>query len=328
MGQGTHMAFSHWLLGVRVGLALVALVASGCAAGGSSSDGTSGPGGSDVGSTSSSGGGKGGQGGQGGQGGMAGAGGQGGMAGAGGQGGQGGQGSGTVDLCVLNQGLPQDPCFMPPELDFGTVAPGTQEMRLFRIDNNTKSDLMFKSVSVGSPDFKITSVRYEVDPGNPTNLLRVEQPLPVARAPGKSLYFEVDFTAGSAAGPLPASDVTVNVTVFGQQPEDIVVPMVGQTAGCPPGKAACDADPTNGCETDTNTSAQHCGACGKACTTQNGSGACQAGQCVIASCNVGFELRRRRRERLRDQRAQRRRALRLVQRQLHEGQHHDLLQRR
>lgn len=39
----------------------------------------------------------------------------------------------------------------------------------------------------------------------------------------------------------------------------------GCVVTCSPGRGHCDADPANGCETDTTTSWEHCGACGRRC---------------------------------------------------------------
>lgn len=58
---------------------------------------------------------------------------------------------------------------------------------------------------------------------------------------------------------------------------------------CDFGHGDCDSDPTNGCETDTRSSAQHCGACNKGCAPANGTGACSASSCQIAACNSGFD---------------------------------------
>jgi len=52
--------------------------------------------------------------------------------------------------------------------------------------------------------------------------------------------------------------------------------------------ADCDGLAANGCETNTDSSIPNCGACNQACTIANGSPACAAGQCLVASCNAGF----------------------------------------
>lgn len=58
---------------------------------------------------------------------------------------------------------------------------------------------------------------------------------------------------------------------------------------CNPGFGNCDGNAANGCETNTNTAATNCGACGNLCPTpQNGSASCIAGVCGVGSCNFGF----------------------------------------
>ena len=51
---------------------------------------------------------------------------------------------------------------------------------------------------------------------------------------------------------------------------------------CRRGFADCDRSPANGCETDTNTSAMNCGACGTTCPSGQ---VCSAGACVTACTN-------------------------------------------
>jgi hypothetical protein len=58
---------------------------------------------------------------------------------------------------------------------------------------------------------------------------------------------------------------------------------------CEPNRGNCDGNSSNGCETDTNVSLAHCGACGRGCTVANGTAACAAGTCSVAACNLGFE---------------------------------------
>jgi hypothetical protein len=56
---------------------------------------------------------------------------------------------------------------------------------------------------------------------------------------------------------------------------------------CLTGYADCDADAANGCEADLRASTQHCGACGRACTTPQGTPACNNGVCAVAACDTG-----------------------------------------
>jgi hypothetical protein len=225
--------------------------------------------------------------------GSGGAGGGGGRGGAGGGGGEGGQGGDTVvegelSVCVLNAGGPTDACHDPAHLDYGNVDGGTETMRLFRVDNDSNADATIVSAEVADSAFEIVTVRYEEDPGNPGELLRVEQSLPVDRAPGEALYFEVTWTASGTSGPPPAEEVTVAAEIGGDAVPDLLVPIVGANNGCAVGTDACDSDPTNGCETNTNTDANHCGDCDTVCTTANGDGTCEAGKCKVASCDQGW----------------------------------------
>jgi len=57
---------------------------------------------------------------------------------------------------------------------------------------------------------------------------------------------------------------------------------------CAAGFGDCDSDPSNGCETNLQTSPTHCGACGTTCATgSNGTAACAAGRCGV-TCAAGF----------------------------------------
>ncbi|HET6922980.1 MAG TPA: hypothetical protein VFI16_07525, partial [Anaeromyxobacteraceae bacterium] len=57
---------------------------------------------------------------------------------------------------------------------------------------------------------------------------------------------------------------------------------------CNAGFADCDASGPNGCEVNTGTSLAHCGACNQACAPANATGACGAGQCLVAACTPPF----------------------------------------
>lgn len=63
----------------------------------------------------------------------------------------------------------------------------------------------------------------------------------------------------------------------------------GQCASvCSAGFANCDSLMGNGCEVDTRSSAQHCGACGRVCSLANATSVCLAGACYVAGCSMGF----------------------------------------
>src|SRR5690606_12150199 len=59
-------------------------------------------------------------------------------------------------------------------------------------------------------------------------------------------------------------------------------------ANCAGATGDCDGDPFNGCETDLDTSAEHCGACARACSdTGVASKLCNGGLC-ISGCLPGL----------------------------------------
>jgi len=57
---------------------------------------------------------------------------------------------------------------------------------------------------------------------------------------------------------------------------------------CAPNFADCDGNPNNGCEADLRVTVAHCGRCGNACVTANGTPGCSAGACTVASCMAPF----------------------------------------
>ncbi len=56
---------------------------------------------------------------------------------------------------------------------------------------------------------------------------------------------------------------------------------------CAGGFGDCDGDPSDGCETSTQTSVAHCGACESACANPHGSAACAGGDCT-PTCAPGW----------------------------------------
>ncbi len=56
---------------------------------------------------------------------------------------------------------------------------------------------------------------------------------------------------------------------------------------CEEGFADCDGATANGCETDTRTSATHCGACSNRCALPGATAGCVGGACSVASCDAG-----------------------------------------
>jgi hypothetical protein len=59
------------------------------------------------------------------------------------------------------------------------------------------------------------------------------------------------------------------------------------TIACASGFGDCDANTTNGCETNTKTNVLHCNGCGNACSTNHGTASCSNGACSIV-CAAGW----------------------------------------
>jgi hypothetical protein len=57
---------------------------------------------------------------------------------------------------------------------------------------------------------------------------------------------------------------------------------------CVPGYSDCDGNPGNGCETDTGTDPQNCGACGAPCSVPHATPACVMGKCEVGTCDSGW----------------------------------------
>lgn len=55
-------------------------------------------------------------------------------------------------------------------------------------------------------------------------------------------------------------------------------------ASCDPGFADCNGKYSDGCEVNTNTSIDHCGACNERCEIENATAECQAGECRVKTC--------------------------------------------
>ncbi|MBL8600988.1 MAG: hypothetical protein JNK72_03595 [Myxococcales bacterium] len=57
---------------------------------------------------------------------------------------------------------------------------------------------------------------------------------------------------------------------------------------CQAGFADCDNNANTGCEQNTSTDVNHCGACNRRCVLANAEAACNAGTCAIARCLPGY----------------------------------------
>jgi len=61
-----------------------------------------------------------------------------------------------------------------------------------------------------------------------------------------------------------------------------------QITACDTGYGNCDGTTSNGCEVNTQVSVPHCGGCGQACSSANGTSSCSGGNCAIV-CNAPYQ---------------------------------------
>lgn len=57
---------------------------------------------------------------------------------------------------------------------------------------------------------------------------------------------------------------------------------------CLDGKGNCDGDPSNGCEANLKTEADHCGACDMRCNVPHATALCSGGKCQVEACTPPF----------------------------------------
>jgi hypothetical protein len=76
-----------------------------------------------------------------------------------------------------------------------------------------------------------------------------------------------------------------------ERPPDVKAPdgppSPDRPAQCPAGRADCNDDPRDGCETDLGTT-ENCGQCRRRCSAPHGTTACQASNCALVACEPRF----------------------------------------
>lgn len=58
---------------------------------------------------------------------------------------------------------------------------------------------------------------------------------------------------------------------------------------CDVGRGDCDHDPSNECESDTQTDASNCGHCANVCNLAHADAKCESGKCVVDQCKPGWK---------------------------------------
>lgn len=96
---------------------------------------------------------------------------------------------------------------------------------------------------------------------------------------------------GADAPPPPPDAVDASLEAAAEEGgvDSIPPPPPEAPAPCAPMTADCDGDPSNGCETNTATSPDSCGACREQCMLDNASRVtCVAGGCAVVACDPAF----------------------------------------
>jgi hypothetical protein len=162
----------------------------------------------------------------------------------------------------------------PLTLDFGTIPEGQGATGRVRVTNTGTVPANLASVAIASDAFSAT-----VTMDGTTTML------PAALALGASAEITITLAAGQPGGALPSDKAIIGVIGDNGFFKNVTVYFTGTIEGdCASGSADCDNDPTNGCETDLNTDASHCGACGAVCD-----GACVNGVCGGEQCPEGYD---------------------------------------
>jgi hypothetical protein len=91
-----------------------------------------------------------------------------------------------------------------------------------------------------------------------------------------------DGTFGACACPGQDATVAMDAVANDLPAPDLTAPDRGVTCTAP--RLDCDGNPANGCETDTASSASHCGRCSNPCPAGR---SCVSGVCASASCASG-----------------------------------------
>ena len=189
-----------------------------------------------------------------------------------------------IEACVTVETAEGTDCSEELVVDWGSVVPG----------DGTDGDI--ELTNIGSSNARLIGIAWlsggEVvdSPFFSASVFSNGQPagdLPVPIDQNETLQVNVALLPGLAPGALPVDSVALTVSDDNGDEQSIVVSLVGSVSECGEGTGNCDGDWFNGCETDTITSQEHCGACDNPCTVVHGTSACETGLCVVA-CDDGW----------------------------------------
>jgi hypothetical protein len=169
----------------------------------------------------------------------------------------------TAGICLVAEGL--DTC--ETDADFGTLGNGDSKTLTFEVTNTGSNDVTIVGVDV---DQSVFSHNFGDEP----------KPLEA----GASQLIEVTATCSEYI----EGAETIKMAVDLGTDAPLVATLSVTCTGCSPTNKDCDNETSNGCETDTNTSLEHCGACNSPCDMAGASEACENGMCQLTDCDAGF----------------------------------------
>jgi len=105
-------------------------------------------------------------------------------------------------------------------------------------------------------------------------------------APASLLAVGLLLGLGSCASRAPVTTAAESAT-GSTQPETAALESAGRLQNCSAGRADRDGNAANACEAVLANDPKNCGACGVACTAQNGEGSCIGGTCRMVFCIPG-----------------------------------------
>ena len=186
--------------------------------------------------------------------------------------------SNNPSLEVKLYGIGTDPNLVlnpDKDIDFGIVEVGKESPEVsLSIFNSGKGNLSIDSIglSIGSStDFILTNL---------------PQQFPVIlKGDGQgTLIFGVKFKPSISSDPKPIKGA-IEIKSSDKDNQIKYINLSGIGFACPIGFSDCNNDMSDRCETNVNTSIDHCGGCNNRCTVANGTPECVNGKCQIKSCN-------------------------------------------
>jgi hypothetical protein len=190
-----------------------------------------------------------------------------------------------IEACVTVETAEGTDCSEELVVDWGSVVPGDGADGDIELTNTGSSHANLTGITWLSGGEMVDAQFFSA------SLFNNGQPagdLPVPIDQNETLWVNVALLPGLAPGTLPVDSVALTVSGDNGDEQSIVVSLVGSVSECSEGSGSCEEDWSNGCETNTTTSQEHCGACDNPCTVVHGTSACETSLCVV-TCDDGWD---------------------------------------